>query len=126
LPYDHSEDVCDSQFHSENLSSTLSWAYSEKSVDSFTTYYETDFETEDEVKPCPNTESQKKYATSCETDFRTEDELKSNPVIKSQMKKEAVYGHIPGKKMDSSHFDFQKFSGYRYTVEISEFWLSNC
>jgi hypothetical protein len=56
------------------------------------------------------------YATYYETDIETEDELKSRAVTKSQ-KKYAVYGHIPGKKMDSSHFGFQQFPGYRYTVE---------
>jgi hypothetical protein len=77
------------------------------SVDSYTTYYETDFEIEDELKSRPVRKSQKKNTTCYETNFGTVDGLKSHPVTKSQKKNEAVYGHIPGKKMDSSYFGFQ-------------------
>ncbi|XP_023709238.1 uncharacterized protein LOC111865433 isoform X2 [Cryptotermes secundus] len=70
LPYDHSEDDCDSHSLSENLSYTLSRPNSVMSIGGYTTYYETDFD--------------------------TEDELKSHPITKSRKKIEAVYGHIPG------------------------------
>jgi hypothetical protein len=89
------------------------------SVDSYTTYYETDFETEDELKSRPVTKSRKKNTTYYETNFGTMNGLKSDPVTKSQKKNEAVYGHIPGKKMVSSYFGFQRFPGYRHTMENS-------
>jgi hypothetical protein len=89
------------------------------SVGSYTTYYETEFESEDELQSCAVRKSQKKNTTSYKTNFGTVDGVKSHPVTKSQKKNGAIYGHIPGKKMDSSYFGFQRFPGYRYTVENS-------
>jgi hypothetical protein len=81
LPYDRTEDDYDNHFNSENLTDALSRPYSSMSVASYTPYYESEFETEDESK--------------------------LHSATKSRKKNKAVFGHIPGKKMDISHFGFR-------------------